>query len=284
MTQPGDSSNTDWWRLGAVGLAAVLLSLIGFGVASRYQPTGDPSPPVAADGSTTSAVIANTTTTAPTTTTPADRTTTTAVTAEPAVLTLDHDVLDFGEEGESIDLEIRHSQGGAANWSLSSESPGLSFDPAEGTIADGEVATATVFLDRSQIAEGEFETSLTLEWQDGEATAGVMAILEDNPIIHSPQASPSTVQVASGSGCSPTRTTVSARVRDTSELEQVIARWSPDGSTTRETTMGPVGDDFFEGVIGPYEAVGSDTVRVVAFDVRGNAGGATISVAVVACG
>ena len=285
MTDPTDRSRTDWWRLGAVGVTAVLLSLIGFSIASRYQPSGEALTPITDSDDTTS------TSAAPTTTgvvsplpVPTEETTTTSSVPEPAVLTLSQELLDFGEGEDSLTVEVIHTQGGSANWQLTVDSPAVTVDPAGGEIAPGETAGVTLSLDRSEIGEGEFAAVLTLSWPEGESTTDVVAALEDNPIIHNPQASPSTVQVGSGSDCSPTRTTVSARVRDTSELESVVARWSPDGSATRETAMSPVGNDVYEGVIGPYETVGSDSVKIVAFDVRGNAGGASISVAVVACG
>jgi hypothetical protein len=47
--------------------------------------------------------------------------------------------------------------------------------------------------------------------------------------------------------------------------------------------MVPVGNDVFEGVIGPFSAAQAASVRVVAFDDRGNAGGATLTVNVIAC-
>lgn len=282
MTQPTERSASDWWRLGAVGVAAVLLSLIGFSIASRYQP-GDTLPPVADDDQTTT-TSAQVTTTFPSATTSTPRqTTTTATPAEPAALALSREVVDFGEGEDRLIVDVVHVRGGSARWELSSDDPGLSIEPATGDIESGEVVSVTVSIDRSQIAEGDFEAQMTLSWADGQETAAVVAVSEDNPVIHNPRVSPSTVQVDAGSGCSPTRATISARVRDTSGIDRVIARWSHDGSATRETVMSPVGNDIYEGVIGPYEAVGSDSVKVVAFDVRGNAGGASVSLAVVAC-
>lgn len=282
MTQPPGRSRADWWRLAAVGVAAVLLSVIGFSVASRYQPSNDALPPVTEGDDTTSTSTVSATTTVSALPVPTEQTTTTAV-AESATLTLSQELLDFGDAEDSLQLEISHPGGSMTRWELTSDDPALTIEPSEGEIAAAETVSVTVSLDRTQIGEGEFEALVTLNWTDGEATADVLAVSEDNPIIHNPQVSPSTVQVDAGSACSPTRTTVSARVRDTSELESVVARWSPDGAATRETAMNPVGNDIYEGVIGPYEAVGSDSVKVVAFDVRGNAGGASISVTVVAC-
>jgi hypothetical protein len=47
--------------------------------------------------------------------------------------------------------------------------------------------------------------------------------------------------------------------------------------------MDAVGNDIYEGVIGPFTSASAAEVRVVAFDERGNAGGATVTVNVVAC-
>lgn len=105
---------------------------------------------------------------------------------------------------------------------------------------------------------------------------------EDLPIIHNPQASPASIEV-SGDGCSNDQTTISARVRDTSPLESVLVRWSPDGGAQRETAMESVGNDMFEAVIGPFTTAQTAEARIVAFDDRGNAGGASATVTVVAC-
>jgi hypothetical protein len=63
----------------------------------------------------------------------------------------------------------------------------------------------------------------------------------------------------------------------------VVVQWSPDGGAQRETEMAPAGEDMFEAVIGPFTVVTTTDVRIVAFDERGNAGGATTQVAVVEC-
>jgi hypothetical protein len=47
--------------------------------------------------------------------------------------------------------------------------------------------------------------------------------------------------------------------------------------------MNDVGGDVFEAEIGPFTTVHSASVRMVAIDELGNAGGATIEVPVVAC-
>ena len=285
MTQASDRDKRDWWLLGGVAIAAVLLSLIGFSIASRYQPSGEAALAPVAESTTSTSTEPSTTAVSPLPV-PSEQTTTTATTAEPetAAIALSETVLDFGEGENSIQVQIEHVEGGPADWELASENAGVSADPSSGRIEAGATVNVTVTIDRSELGEGEFEGTMTLNWADGQETVGLLAVSEDNPIIHNPQASPSTVQVGSGSECSPTRTTISARVRDTSEVDQVIARWSPDGSATRETAMNPVGNDIYEGVIGPYGATGNYSVKIVAFDVRGNAGGASVAVAVVDCG
>ncbi len=279
----GDRS--DLLRLGGVGVLAVVLALIGFSIASRFEPSTGPGPVLAGGSQETTTTIGfvTSTSTPPVDTPPTQpgqEATTTTTPAAPATLALSQEVLDFGSAEDSLQLQISHTSGGAAAWELSADNQLVNVEPSSGTIEPGSTATVSVSVDRSQIPEGDFEAALTLNWADGEANAGVVAVFEDNPIIHSPQVSPGTVQVG---GCSPSQTTISARVRDSSELERVIARWSSDGSTVRETAMEAVGNDIYQGVIGPYEVIGNDNVKVVAFDVRGNAGGASVTLTVTAC-
>jgi len=91
------------------------------------------------------------------------------------------------------------------------------------------------------------------------------------------------VEVSGSPDCLDTSTTISVRVRDRSPLETVVVRWSPDGGSNQETAMNDVGGDVFEAEIGPFTTVHSASVRMVAIDELGNAGGATIEVPVVAC-
>lgn len=278
-----ETDRGDMLRLAGVGVLAVVLALIGFNVASRFQPATGPGPVLAggpteatSTTSTTVAVIV-TPTTQPS---PGSQNTSTTAVAAPASLSLSQEVLDFGAAEDSLQLQLSHTAGGSAGWELTADNPIVTLEPSSGTIEPGATATISVSVDRSQIPEGEFEATITLSWPDGEASTGVVAAFEDNPIIHNPQVSPGTVQVG---GCSPGQTTISARVRDSSELDRVIARWSSDGATIRETAMNPVGDDVYQGVIGPYERVGTDNVKVVAFDALGNAGGASVTLTMAAC-
>lgn len=281
---PEPSIRKDWLRLGGVVALGAVLSLIGFNVASTLEPSGNPSAEaVAAEATTTTdAPVPSTTGAGADTTPPSTGPTTTVQPSEPATLALSNTEVDLGA-GNSTALEIVHTSGGSANWSLNSDHPGVIVDPAEGRLGPGESASIEVGLNREEVGEGEHVSTLTLGWDSGETSAQVVALVADNPIIHNPRVTPSSVEVAGGGSCSPTQTTISARVRDTSEVDRVIARWSPDGTSTRETVMQPVGEDIYEGVIGPFDVARTDSVKVVAYDVLENAGGASISVPIEGC-
>jgi hypothetical protein len=277
------SLSEDWWRVAGVVALGALLSVIGFNVASTLEPSGSPSPVAAADDTTTTSNPTSTSQPATETTGDAAATTAPSVASGPAALALSSPEVDLSDGASAAALDIVHTAGGPADWSLSSDHSGVTVTPSEGRMGPGESVSVEVDLDRDQVEEGELSSTLTLTWDAGEASARVTARLADNPIIHNPAASPASVTVDDAGNCSPTQTTVSARVRDTSELDRVIARWSPDGSSTRETVMRPVGEDVYEGSIGPYETVRTDSVKVVAYDIFENAGGASISVVVEAC-
>lgn len=275
-------SREDWIRLGGVLALGIALSLIGLAIASGFEPQTGLGPEASETTTTTSAERAQSATTSTIigTRAPATGSSTTAP-VEPASLTLSQEVVDFGADEDVVEVDVSNKAGGGAVWSLSSDGPGITVDPSQGELAPGDTATVAVSLDRTQIGEGEYTAVLTLTWGDGEIATQLTAVNEDNPIIHNPTASPSTV--AAGGDCGPRLTTISARVRDTSELAQVVVRWSPDGSTTRETAMNAIGNDMYEGQIGPYDTARTDLAKVVAFDVRDNAGGASLQVTVEAC-
>jgi hypothetical protein len=192
------------------------------------------------------------------------------------------DTINFGDEATANEFDVRNSGGQAGQWSLASSSDAISLSAGQGELARGESVTIELSLDREQIEEGDVEETLTLTWSGGEVEIPVVASHEDLPIIHNPQASPSAVDLSGNPECSNTQTTISARVRDTSPLDSVVVQWD-DGSGSRETEMSPVGTDMYEATVGPFTAVGTTDARVVAFDERGNAGGATIQISVVAC-
>lgn len=269
-------------------VVTVVVGLIGFAVSARFEPL-DPPSGGARPGAISVTTTTNTTmTTAPdsATTTPGDSTTSTTVSSDttlPGSLTVSTESVDFGAEGIAGQFEIINDGGGPAGWSLETSTDAISLSSVEGETAGGESTAIDLSLNREEIEEGELAESVTLTWDGGQIEIAVAATHEDNPIIHNPQASPSSVEVSGNEECTNTRTTVSARIRDTSPLESVVVRWSPDGGGQQETAMTAVGNDMFEAVIGPFTVERSATARIVAFDERGNAGGATTTVNVVAC-
>lgn len=266
-------------------VVTVVVGLIGFAVSARFEPL---DPPAGGAQSDAISVATTTTTTAPdsATTTAGESTTSTTVSSDttvPGSLSVSAESVDFGADGIAGQFEIINEGGGPAGWSLESSSDAISLSSSEGETAGGESTAIDLSLDRDEIEEGELAETVTLTWDGGQIEIAVAATHEDNPIIHNPQASPASVEVSGDEECTNTQTTVSARVRDTSPLESVVVRWSPDGGAEEETEMTAVGNDMFEAVIGPFTVERSATARIVAFDERGNAGGATTTVNVVAC-
>jgi hypothetical protein len=272
----------EWRRMGLFFAVTIVIGLLGFAVSAQFQPH-QPPPTMGGDGTsprTTTIPATTSTTIGVTSTTVVTDTTATTAASGTASLEVSTDTVDFGDQGTSAELGIINRGGNATSWTLASSSDALAVSAGSGELAGGETVTIELLLDRNGIDEGDLEETLTLSWPDGDLEVAVLATHEDNPTIHNPQASPATVEVE---GCDVTTTTVSARVRDTSPLESVVVRWSPDGSGQRETAMEPVGDDMFEGIIGPFTATGTFDVRIVAFDERGNAGGASTPVSVTDC-
>lgn len=262
----------------------VVVGLIGFAVSARFEPLDPPS-----GGAQPGAVSVTTTTpTTPDSATTTDgasptSTTVSSDTTLPGSLAVSAESVDFGADGIAGQFEIINDGGGPAGWSLESSSDAISLSSSEGETAGGESTAIDLSLNRDEIEEGELAETVTLTWDGGQIEIAVAATHEDNPIIHNPQASPSSVEVSGDEECTDTQTTVSARIRDTSPLESVVVRWSPDGGAEEETEMTAVGNDMFEAVIGPFTVEHSAAARIVAFDERGNAGGATTTVNVVAC-
>lgn len=272
----------DWKKMSWFAVVALAVGLIGFAVSSRVEPlTPPPTTAGAGPSSESTAPLATTSTTIgiSTTTTPTDSTSTT-VAAAPGTLEVSTEAIDFGEAGTTGELVISNTGGEATEWTLSSSSGAVVASLGSGQLEGGEILTIDLALDRDQIDEGDLSETLLLSWAGGEVEVGVVGSHEDNPVIHNPQASPATVGVE---GCSGTQSRVSARVRDTSPLQSVVVRWSPDGSGEQESSMEAVGDDMFEAVVGPFTTTGAKEVRIVAFDERGNAGGASATVTVTDC-
>lgn len=269
-------------QLGILAGAALAVAAIGMLVAARSQP-GDP-PPAAVESSTTT-VEATATTSTTTGSTPPEVTTTAPTPAIVAgAIEVRDGPVDFGAEADEVTISLFNGGDGPADWTITPSTPALSVTPGQGTLGPGETVEVRVGIDRSNISEGDIDEALRLAWDQDETTVDVKGSFEDNPVIHNPQARPAGLVVDSGQSCTPTRTTISARIRDSSPLESVVVRWNPGGGGQRETDMVPVGDDVYEAQIGPFTEVGDTSVRVVAFDDRGNAGGASITIGVAACG
>lgn len=274
----------EWKKMSLFGFVAVAVGLLGFAVSSQFEPLTPPPTTAEAGPATESTVpVATTSTTigisTTTTTTPTDPTSTT-VAATPGVLEVSAAAIDFGETGTTGELVITNTGGQATGWTLSSSSDAIVVSLGSGELEGGETLTVDLALDRGQIEEGDLAETLLLSWAGGEVEVGVVGSHEDNPVIHNPQASPATVGVE---GCPDTQTRVSARIRDTSPLASAVVRWSPDGSSQQETAMEAVGNDMFEAVVGPFTTTGAKEARIVAFDERGNAGGASAAITVTDC-
>lgn len=285
-------SNPELVKLGIFAAVALVVGLIGLAVSAQFEPL-EPVPtvspaeaPPAAGASTTTTTTATTTTSSAdpgsgaTTTTPAA---TTTASAEPAALEVSSDTVDLGGDASVGEFDLTNTGGRAGEWTLVSSNDAIAVSAGSGELGGGESVTIDLDVNRDEIEEGEISETLTINWSGGEIPVSIVGTNEANPIVHNPQASPSSVEVAQPPDCPNNQSTISARIRDASPLDSVVVRWSPDGSSEQETPMDSVGNDMFEAVVGPFTSVHTATVRIVAFDDRGNAGGATTEVAVVPC-
>jgi len=288
------SLDPEWVRLGIFAVVTLVIGLIGLAVAAQFDPLDPQSTlPVAESpqqpGETTTTTLASATTTSvdgSTGSTPDDgssTTTATTVPSSPADFEVSTETIDFGADATVNQFQIANSGGSPGTWQVAVSSEAISLSSGEGELGAGETATVEMSLDREGIEEGDLAETITVSWGGGEVELAVVGSHEDLPVIHNPQASPASVEVSGDEECTNDRTTISARVRDTSPLESVVVRWSPDGGAQQETAMESVGNDMFEAVIGPFTTVQTAEARIVAFDDRGNAGGASASVAVTAC-
>jgi len=275
----------DMAKIAIFAAVALVLGLIGVAVSGQFDPVIPPAsapvtgPPVVGGATTTTTPAGGP---APSTTEGAGSTT--AAAGAPAAISSSTDSIDFGDDGTTGEFDLTNTGGQPGDWTVQSSSEAISVSVGSGQLAQGATETVTVSLDRTMIAEGELAETLTVTAAAGESAIAVVGLHEDNPIIHNPRANPAEVAMSGSSpDCVDTQTTVSARIRDTSPLESVLVRWSPDGGRTEETEMNAMGNDIFEAVVGPYTVARADEVRIVAFDERGNAGGASVVVTVNAC-
>lgn len=280
--------NPEWMKLGIFAVVTLVVGLVGLAVSAQFEPLELPPSVPTAGGPPVGGGSTTTTTTTPTdftSTTAGDGGPSTSTTAAraPAAIEVSTDTVNFGGDGTVEAFDLTNTGGRTGEWTLVSSSDAIAVSAGSGAIGAGETVTIDLSLNRDEIGEGEISETLTITWAGGQISISVVGTHEANPIIHNPEASPPSVEVSGSPDCTNTQTTISARVRDASPLESVVVRWSPDRGNETETPMNSVGNDMFEGVIGPFTAVHTATVRIVAFDDRGNAGGATATVAVVAC-
>jgi len=282
-----DSLDPEWVRWGIFVVVTVVVGLLGFAVSARFEPL-DPLPTVPVTQAPPGAVGSSTTTTpgdSSSTTDDAGRSGSTSTTAAPtpAALEVSTETLDFGGDGTVNEFGITNAGGRPGTFQVAVSNEAIALSVGEGEVAGGETVTIQLSLDRGEIEEGNIDETVTVSWDGGESEVSITGSNEANPILHNPQASPSSVEVSGDDACTNTQTRVSVRVRDTSPIASVVARWSPDGGAQRETEMSSVGNEMFEATIGPFTTAQTAEVRIVAFDDRGNAGGATATVSVVAC-
>lgn len=262
-----------------------IVGLIGLAVSAQFEPLDPQSvvstQPAATSSTTTTAAPAPTSTAANSDVTGAGQTT---VPAGPGEIEISSEAINFGDEATTEQFEVSNAGGQPVAFTAETSVDWLVLSAGGHELGAGESVTYDVMLDREQAPEGEVSETITIAWGDGSAEIGVTGSTVGNPILHNPQASPSTVEVDGGDDCDNTQTTVSVRVRDGSPLESVVVQWSPDGGGTTDTPMADVGGDIFEAQIGPFTSAHTASVRMVARDELGNAGGTTITVEVTACG
>lgn len=279
-----DTGLEDRAKLFVFAGVTVVFGLIGMAVSGQFEPPTGPSITNSAESSahpgtsTTASPIA-----VPVPSTQGQGTAGPAPTSTPAtpgMIETSTDAIAFGDEGTDAEFQIDNTGGRPIEFTVTPSADAIVLSSGGQVLQPGESVTYRVLLDREAVSEGEIGESITVDW-DGETTEiTVTATQMDDPILHNPQASPPTVQV---DGCANSMTTISVRVRDRSPLASVVVRWSPDGGGTNETSMDGVGGDIFEARIGPFRSPQTASVRMVATDELGNAGGTTIPVEVVAC-
>ncbi|MEA1903299.1 MAG: hypothetical protein U9N56_07220 [Actinomycetota bacterium] len=282
---PEPKAGVEWPKLAGVGALAVVLAGIGSLIAANLDELAPPPQPAAAASASstdTSQPSSPTTVAAVVPSQAAAPSTTTSAAVLDPLVEVSAQAIDLGDASTEATLQISNTGDGPANWSITSSALGLTFSSSAGELASGEAVDLVATLDRTAIEEGEYATTFDVVWDQGAFTISVAATQQDNPVIHNPTATPNPVQASTSSGCNPTKTKISARVRDTSELEEVVVRWS-NGSKTVETAMSAVGEDIYEAVIGPFVVSGAAAAKVLAVDIHGNAGGATISITVDPC-
>lgn len=256
----------------------MVLALAGWAIADTIDvPSPTQTTLVVADA-TTSSVVVVTTLEEPTGSPP----TTTGALTFGGDLSISESVLDLGETQSDYEIQLTNNGEDVTSWMVVTEAPGITVEPSGGEVEPGVSVGLVISLDRSLIAEGDYSGSFRVEWDGGNSPVAISASKQVRPIIQPPKADPGSIKTP-GEGCSPTLTTISARVIEETEIAEAYVRWSGNGTTTLESAMALVGEDRYEAKIGPFTNAGSFTVRVIATDVFENSGGASITVTVLPC-
>lgn len=279
----GDPQPVELAKLAVFAGLALIVGLVGLTVSARFEPLDLSVARVAASRQGAASLPTTTTILGTGTTRDNSNTTTTAAPSGAVIIEVSIDTVDFGADVTARQFSISNSGSRSGAFTVESSSEAIVLPSGGEVLAAGESVDYDVALDRDRLAEGEISEVITISWEGGSEAVPVVGSHVDNPIMHNPRASPRQVQVDGGGGCSGIRTTVSVRVRDTSPLDSVVVRWSPDGGATREEPMSDVGGDVYEAIIGPFAVTQTSDVRMVATDELGNAGGASTTVDVVAC-
>jgi RNA polymerase sigma factor (sigma-70 family) len=267
---PSDkSARGRWW-----GAAALVALFIVAGVVLTQLGSGSPEEPA-------EAVIRSpsTTPTAPRET-PDEKLTedagaqTSDGDAGPPRLEVASTVLDLGSDMPGGALRMTNRGGGELVWNASTAAPWIGLS-ASMPIASGESVPLRISAARNALNEGDHRTVVAVSSNGGSAEITVTMSVERAPEIGSVTITPPTL--AAGS-CGPSRASVRAEVTD----ESGIASVGLDVSGSR-SPMAPRGSAYF-GALGPYNAPGTLTLRVVATDTRGNSSEeVSHSVAIVPC-
>jgi len=279
---------SDWLKLAGVGVLALALAGIGIRVAGGIDGLVVPEPATTSQSPTAATLEAAPEVGASTTVFRSEQTDSSAAgtpsTTEAPVprLEVDSVELDFGESADDRVVQLTNAGSGSLLWSIDGSGPELSFNETSGVLEPGDSFGLSTLFDRSVAEEGAYMGTFDVIWDDGTERVSIRAVVQENPVLHNPSAHTNPVKVAGESSCSPTTSRVSIRIRDTSELESVVMRWS-NGSTSQETRMEASGEEMYEAVIGPFVAAGSHSAKIVAKDVHGNAGGATFAIEASAC-
>jgi hypothetical protein len=275
-------------NLGSMGvfvIVTLVLGLLGWAISAQFDPLDSPATVPATQAPPEAAAPTATTVpdgASPSTTVPGTSPSSTAP-AAPASFQVSTESIDLAGDGSAAEFELSNTGSQAGAWTAVSSNPAIALSAGEGELAGGDSVVIEMTLDRETVVDGDIAENITVTWSGGELVIPVTGTHDANPIIHNPQASPASVQVSGAAQCANTQSNISARIRDASPLESVAVRWSPDGSAEQETQMTTSGDDIYRGVVGPFTAVQTATLKIVAFDERGNAGGANLTLTVVAC-